>query len=61
VILEEEHGLKVSENRVLRRMLGQKRDEIIRGWKKLHTEESYNLYFSPDIITGSMLKSRSMR
>jgi hypothetical protein len=37
----------VFQNRVLRRMFGPKRDEIIGGWKKLHNEELYNFYFPP--------------
>jgi hypothetical protein len=32
--LWEEHRLMVSENRVLRRIFGLKKDEIIGGWKK---------------------------
>jgi hypothetical protein len=36
--------LRVFENRVLRRIFGLKRDEIIDGWRKLHNEEFYNLY-----------------
>jgi hypothetical protein len=35
----------VFENRVLRRILGPKRDEVIGGWRKLHNEELHNLYF----------------
>jgi hypothetical protein len=35
---------KVFENRELRRIFGPKRDEIIGGWRKLHTEELHNLY-----------------
>jgi hypothetical protein len=31
-----EHGLRVSENRVPRRIFGPKRDEVTRGWKKFH-------------------------
>jgi hypothetical protein len=54
--LREEHRLKVSENRVLRRIYGQKGDEIIGGWRKLHNEELRNLYSSPNIIR--MIKSR---
>jgi hypothetical protein len=34
----------VFENRVLRRILGLKRDEMIGGWIKLHGDELYNLY-----------------
>jgi hypothetical protein len=36
LILEEDHRLRVFENRVLRRIFGPKRDEVIGGWRKLH-------------------------
>jgi hypothetical protein len=42
--LREEHRLRVFENRVLRRILGPKRDEMIGGWRKLCNEELHNLY-----------------
>jgi hypothetical protein len=32
----------VFENRVLRRIFGPKRDEVIGGWRKLHNEELHN-------------------
>jgi hypothetical protein len=48
----------VFENRVLRKIFGPKRDEVIGGWRKLHNEE-HNLYCSPSIIR--MIKSRRMR
>jgi hypothetical protein len=48
--LREEFSLRVSENRVLRRMFGPKRDEVTREWRKLHNGELHNLYSSPDII-----------
>jgi hypothetical protein len=38
------------ENRLLRRIYGSKRDEVMGGWRKLHNEELHNLYSSPDII-----------
>jgi hypothetical protein len=57
--LREEHRLKVFENRVLRRIFGPKKDEIVGGWRKLHNEELHNLYSLPDITI--MIKSRSMR
>jgi hypothetical protein len=47
------------ENRVLRRIFGPKKGEIIRGWRKLHNEEFHNLYSSPNIIR--MIKSRKVR
>jgi hypothetical protein len=55
----EEHRLRVFENSVLRRIFGQKRDEVTGGWRKLHNEELHNLYSSPSIIR--MIKSRRMR
>jgi hypothetical protein len=48
--LREEHRLRVFENRVLRRIFGPKRDEVTRGWRKLHNEELHNFYSSPNII-----------
>jgi hypothetical protein len=36
LILREEHGLRIFEKRVLRRIFGPKRDEIRGGWRKLH-------------------------
>jgi hypothetical protein len=35
--LREEHRLRVFENRVLRRIFGAMTDEIVEGWRKLHT------------------------
>jgi hypothetical protein len=48
--LREEHRLRVFENKVLRRTFGPKRDEVTRGWRKLHNEELRDLYSSPSII-----------
>jgi hypothetical protein len=36
--------------RMLRRLFGQNRDEMMGGWRKLHNEELRNLYSSPNII-----------
>jgi hypothetical protein len=36
--VREEHRLRVFENRVLRRIFGPRRDEVTRGWRKLHNE-----------------------
>jgi hypothetical protein len=49
LILSKEHGLKVFENRVLKRIFGPKRDKITGGWRKLHTKEIQNLYVSPNV------------
>jgi hypothetical protein len=51
--------LRVFENRVLRRVFGPKRDEIMGGCRKLHNEELHNLYSLPSIIR--MIKSRRAR
>jgi hypothetical protein len=48
----------VFENRVLMRIFGPKRDEVVGGWKKLHNKELHNLYSSPSIIR---MKSRGIR
>jgi hypothetical protein len=58
VTLREEHGLRVFENRVLKRISGPKKDEIKAVWRKLRNEERHNLYSSPNIIR---IKLRIMR
>jgi hypothetical protein len=40
--LREEHRLMVSENRVLRRIFGPKRDKFTEWWNKLHNEDLHN-------------------
>ena len=48
-----------SENRVLRRIFGSKRDEVTGEWRKLHNEELNDLYCLPNIVR--VIKSRRMR
>jgi hypothetical protein len=50
---------RVFENRVLRRVFGPRRDEVMGGWRNLHNEELRCLYSSPSIIR--IIKSRRMR
>jgi hypothetical protein len=57
--LREEHRLRVFGKRVLRRIFGQKRDEVTGEWRKLHNGEHRDLYSSPSIIR--IIKSRRMR
>jgi hypothetical protein len=47
-----EHRLRVFEDRVLTRIIGPKRKEQ-RGWRKMHNEKLYNLFFSPGITVMS--------
>jgi len=56
VTLNEEHGLRLFENRVLGRIFGSKREEVGGGWRRLHDEEFHNLYASSNIIM--VIKSR---
>jgi hypothetical protein len=42
-MLKEEHGLKMFENRVLRKIFGPKREEIIGSLIKLNYEKLHNL------------------
>ena len=57
--LREERRLRVFENRVLRRIFGHRRDELIGEWGKLHEEDLNDLYTSPNIVR--LIKSRRMR
>jgi hypothetical protein len=56
--LREERRLKESENRVLRRIFGPKRDEVTGEWRELHIEELNDLYCLPDV--NGIIKSRRM-
>jgi len=51
--------LRVSESIVLGKMFGPKRDEVTGDLRRLHNEEIYDLYSSPNIIR--VIRSRRMR
>jgi hypothetical protein len=44
-----------TENMVLRRIIGPKRDEVTAEWRRLHNEEIYALYLSPSGACGSVV------
>jgi hypothetical protein len=48
--------MKVFENRKLRITFGAKREKVIGGWIKLHSEKFHNFYPSPNIVW--VIKSR---
>jgi hypothetical protein len=56
--LREEKGLRVFENRVLRRIFGPKREED-GSWRKFYNDELHSLYSSPNIFR--MIKSRRIK
>jgi len=56
--LREECRLRVSENRVLTRIFGPKRDEVPEEWRKLHNEVFNDTCSSPYIVW--VIKSRRM-
>jgi hypothetical protein len=51
----------VFENRVLRRIFGPKRDEMVGSWRKLHNKEVNNLYISTNIIECSIKENEKGR
>jgi hypothetical protein len=50
VTLEEEHRLRVFENRILRKILGPKRDGVTGYWRKMHSKKLHGLYLHPILI-----------
>jgi hypothetical protein len=60
LILREKRRLRVFENRVLRRIFGPKRDEVIGEWRKIHIEELNNLYSSPNIVRVIKIEKNEM-
>ena len=55
----EEHRLRVTENRVLRRIFGPNRDDVTEEWRKLHNKELNGPHSSPSVV--QVIKLRRMR
>ena len=52
-------GWKLFENRVLRKIIGPRRDEATGEWRKLHNDALNDLYCSPNIFR--VIKSKTLR
>jgi hypothetical protein len=50
--------MRVFENRVLRRIFGPSREEVVGDWRRLHNEELRNMYASSNMIR--VIKSRRL-
>jgi hypothetical protein len=57
--LRQELRLRLFESKVLRRIIGPKRDEVRGEWRKLHNEELSDLYLSANIVRE--IESRRLR
>jgi hypothetical protein len=57
--LREKRRSRVFENRLLMRIFGPKRDEVIREWRKIHNEEINDMYPLPKII--QVIRSERIR
>jgi hypothetical protein len=55
----EENRPRVFDSRLLTKIFGPKRNEVMGGWRQLHNEELYDLYSAPSIIT--IIKLSRMR
>ena len=58
--LREERKLRVIENKVPRRIFGQRRDEVTGEWRRLHNEELNDLYSSPNIVRVYKIEKNEM-
>ena len=58
--MREERRPKLSESRVLRNVLGRKRDEVTGDWKKCHSKELDDLQKSQNIIRELKMKTNAI-
>ena len=59
--LREERRPRMFKNRMLRKICGPKRDAVTVNWRRLHNGKPYDLYFSPNIISGHRNKKKKVR
>lgn len=59
LIFREKHGLKVLDNRIVRKIFEPKREKVAGGWRKLYSEQLHELYSLRSIIW--VIKSRRRR
>jgi len=50
--------MRVSENRILRKIFGPEREQVVGHWKRVYNVELHNMYASPNIMG---IKSRRIR
>jgi hypothetical protein len=55
-----EHRYRVPQNWVLRQIFRPKREEVAGGWRRLHNEELYKLYTSPNTVRVIKKKENEM-
>jgi hypothetical protein len=48
------------ENRVLRKIFGPKRDALSGEWRRLHNEELYDMYSSPNMYLGDKIRNNEI-
>jgi hypothetical protein len=53
---EEEHNLRVFQNRELRIIFGARREEVAGDWRRLDNEKICNLYCSSRIVWDGQIK-----
>jgi hypothetical protein len=59
--LRDKHGLRVFESRVLRMIYGSRRDEVTGKWRRVHNEELYAVFSSPELFGCSNQESEMGR
>jgi len=59
VTLRKEHRLRIFHNRMLGRIFGPTREEVVGDCRRLHNEELHNLYALPNVT--KVIKSRMIR